>query len=72
MSMFVLIAMVSVGMGLVAGITLAIYGALPHTALQAAAEHGRYAGLGTPDDLVNDTPGNRPIAHAGSLQGQSA
>jgi hypothetical protein len=71
MSMLLLIAMAGVGMGLVAAISLTIYAVLPHTALKAA-EHGRYAGLGTRDDFVNHTPGNRPIAQAGSLQGQSA
>jgi hypothetical protein len=71
MSMFLLIAMAGVGMALVAGISFAIYAVLPVAAVEAA-EHGRYSGLGAQDDFVNQTPGNRPVAHAGELQGQTA
>jgi flagellar motor component MotA len=42
-----LIAMAVAGVGTVAGIALAIYSVLPPTALNLAAEHGRYSGLGS-------------------------
>ena len=72
MNMFELVPMVVVGMGLVAGVSLAIYSALPSAVLNLTASHGRYSGLGTADEPIDATPGNRPVAHVGSLQGHSA
>ena len=72
MNMFELASMVVVGMGLVAGVSLAIYSALPSAILNLTASHGRYSGLGTVDESIDVTSGTRPVAHVGSLQGHSA
>jgi hypothetical protein len=71
MSTIGLIMLAIIGTTLVAGLSIAMYAALPEAMLDAATRHGRYVGLGT-REVLDDTAGNAPISDTPSLQGQSA
>jgi hypothetical protein len=49
---------------------LAAYALMPRKLLNLASEHGRYAGLGTPEQ-TSGAAGNAPVVVLGSLQGHA-
>lgn len=71
MSMLVIAFMVVIGVGLAAGVSFALYAALPNDMLDLASHHGRYAGLGT-SATIDGAAGATPIGTPTHLQGQTA
>ncbi len=57
---------------LFAGLSVALYAALPVAVLDYASRHGRYVGLGKPNRLDDSTAGNASGTIVAGLQRQSA
>jgi hypothetical protein len=72
MQTYELVMIAVIGTTLFAGLSAALYSALPSAVLRYASRHGRYVGLGNPDRLDDSAAGNTPVTVVAGLQGQSA
>jgi len=59
------------GMGLIGGLSLAMYSAWPQSMLERASRHGRFCSLGSPDQAVDSGTGKARAAAIDVLQGNS-
>ena len=72
MQTYELVMIALIGTTLFAGLSAALYAALPSVVLGYASRHGRYVGLGKPERLDDSAAGNSPVSAVAGLQGQSA
>jgi hypothetical protein len=72
MQTFGLVILTVVGTALIFGVPALLYLSLPASMLERAGRHGRFAGLGTRDDGMDQTPSGRPaVSNFNALLGQS-
>jgi len=67
-----LVILTVVGMVLYSGISMTLYMALPRSVLDCSAEHGRFAGFGSPERADQTSSGKTSVTSFEVLQGQSA
>ena len=70
MQVFGLMVLTLIGMALVAGVSVALYAALPQSLLECAELHGRFRGLQRDVPLPDATP--MDSMPEGALTGQAA
>jgi hypothetical protein len=62
MQTLMVMVFILVGMTFMAGLSVALHGALPSSLRDGAARHGRFSGLGTRSPPCGTTAGNAPVA----------
>jgi hypothetical protein len=72
MQTYELVMIALIGTTLFVGLSVALYAALPAAVLDYASRHGRYVGLGKPNQLDDSTAGNTPVTIVAGLRGLSA
>jgi hypothetical protein len=70
MQVFELMVFTVIGMGLIAGVSVALYASLPRSFLDCAELHGRFRGLQQDERLPSGTPTDS--MPEGELTGQTA